>query len=76
VKRTTVKIPEELDALLRHEAARRGVKISQVTREALEAHLGGGAAVERFPWAGQFDSGRSDIASRVEELLWPTDDRA
>ena len=37
VVRTTVKIPEELDERLRHEAKRRGSTISDVTRSALEA---------------------------------------
>src|SRR3954452_7635197 len=40
VKRTTVKLPDDLDAKLRHEADRRGVTISDLTREAIEAHLG------------------------------------
>ena len=38
--RTTVKLPEELDARLRHEAQRRGITISELTREAIDSHLG------------------------------------
>ncbi|MGH3659026.1 MAG: CopG family transcriptional regulator, partial [Micromonosporaceae bacterium] len=41
MKRTTVKLPDEVDARLRHEAARRGMTISELTREAIEIHLGG-----------------------------------
>jgi hypothetical protein len=67
MKRTTVKIPDALDTRLRHEAARRGVTISQVTREALEAHLGGGAG--RILGAGEFRSGFTDTSQRVEEIL-------
>lgn len=37
MKRTTVKLPDELDARLRHEAQRRGTTASQLTREAIEA---------------------------------------
>jgi hypothetical protein len=41
MKRTTVKLPDDLDARLRHEAARRKLTISELTRQAIEAHLGG-----------------------------------
>jgi Arc/MetJ-type ribon-helix-helix transcriptional regulator len=71
LKRTTVKIPEELDARLRHEAARRGMTISEVTREALTAFLGGTAGAGRrdLRAGGAGRSGRSDISERVEEIL-------
>ena len=36
MQRTTVKLPDELDARLRHEAQRRGVTVSELTREAIE----------------------------------------
>jgi predicted transcriptional regulator len=36
MKRITVKIPDELDARLRHEAERRGTTISDIIRQALE----------------------------------------
>jgi len=65
--RTTVKLPEELDAKLRHEAARRGMTISELTREAIETHLGGGR--RRLAAAGAGRSGRSDISERIEEIL-------
>lgn len=65
--RTTVKISEDLDARLRHEAERRGLTISDITREALEAHLGGRRRVLRAIGAG--NSGQSDIAERMEEIL-------
>jgi len=68
-----VKIPDELDARLRHEARRRGTTISEVTRQALEAHLGadprGSAPRRRLLSAGAGDSGRTDIAARFEEIL-------
>ena len=53
--RTTVKLPEELDARLRHEAQRRNITISELTREAIESHLG--------------PRRRSDVSERVEEIL-------
>ncbi len=70
MKRTTVKIPDELDARLRHEAQRSGRTISAVTREALEAHLGGNAGGRRrLEAAGAFRSGSGDLSVRVEQIL-------
>jgi predicted transcriptional regulator len=72
MRRTTVKVPDELDARLRHEARRRGSTVSELVREALEAHLGGRRRVLRAAGAGR--SGRSDVSTRIEEILraeWP-----
>src|SRR6266511_105741 len=66
MKRTTVKLFDDLDARLRHEAARRKVTIAEFTREAIEAHLGGR---RRLMAAGAGRSGRSDISERIEEIL-------
>lgn len=68
VKRTTVKISDELDARLRHEAERRACTVSQITREALEAYLGIGRR-RRLHAAAAGASGRSDISERIEEIL-------
>jgi predicted transcriptional regulator len=67
LRRTTVKIPDELDARLRNEAQRRGVTISEVTRTALEEHLQGGR--RRLAARGAGRSGRSDISERMEEII-------
>jgi Ribbon-helix-helix protein, copG family len=66
MKRTTVKLPDRLDALLRHEAARRRMTISELTREAIETHLGG---QRRLRAAGAGRSGRTDVSERIEEIL-------
>ena len=72
VKRTTVKIPDALDARLRHEAERRGTTIAEISREAIEAHLGrpgrpsGGSGA-----AGTGRSGRSDISESASRRSWP-----
>ena len=68
VKRTTVKLPDELDARLRLEARRRGVTLSDLTREAIERHLGAPRRRELLA-AGAGRSGRSDISERIEEIL-------
>lgn len=67
VKRTTIKLPDELDFRLRHEARRRGMTISQVTREAITEHLGGGQ--RRLLAAAAGHSGRRDISERIEDII-------
>ncbi|WP_420639563.1 CopG family transcriptional regulator [Candidatus Poriferisocius sp.] len=66
MKRTTVKVPDEVDARLRHEAQRRGITISELTREALQAHLG---MQRRLGAAAAGRSGHRDISERIEEIL-------
>jgi hypothetical protein len=66
MKRTTVKLPDDVDARLRHEAERRGITVSELTREAIEAHILGPGR-QRLGAAGR--SGRSDVSRRVEEIL-------
>lgn len=68
MKRTTVKLPDDLDAKLRHEAARRGSTIAEITREAVEAHMGG-AGGRRLIAAKAGRSGRRDTARRIEEII-------
>ena len=65
MKRTTIKISDELDARLRHEAARRGLTVSELTREALQAYL----RPAGLSFANLGASGRSDISERIEEIL-------
>ncbi len=66
MNRTTIKLPEELDSRLRHEADRRGMTISELTREAIETHLG---PRRRLAAAGTGRSGRDDVSERIEEIL-------
>jgi predicted transcriptional regulator len=68
MRRTTVKLPDDLDARLRHEAERRGVTIADVTRTALEQHLGAGGR-RKFKAAAASRSGHSDVSERIEEIL-------
>ena len=66
MKRTTVKLPDDLDARLRHEAERRGVTISELVRDAVEAHVLGGV---RRKLGAPGRSGRGDVSQRIEEIL-------
>jgi predicted transcriptional regulator len=67
MKRTTVKLPDDVDLRLRHEARRRGTTISEVTRQAIVEHLGGSR--RRLMAAAAGRSGRRDISERIEEIL-------
>ncbi len=74
MKRTTVKLPDELDARLRHEAKRRGTTVSALTREAVEIHLATNGQRRHLIAAGAGHSGRTDVSERIEEILreeWP-----
>jgi predicted transcriptional regulator len=68
MRRTTVILPDDLDAKLRHEAARRGSTIAEVTRAAIEAHVGR-VARRRLIAAKAGRSGRHDTARRIEEII-------
>ena len=68
MRRTTVKLPDDLDARLRHEARRRGVTIADVTRAALEEHLGVRRR-RRLAAKAAGRSGHTDISERVEEII-------
>jgi Arc/MetJ-type ribon-helix-helix transcriptional regulator len=79
MKRTTVTLPDELAVAVEREARRRRTSVSQVTREALSAHL----AIDkdkprRLPFAGLGASGTRTTARDIEEILadeWANDRR-
>lgn len=68
VKRTTIKLPDNVDVRLRLEAKQRGITISELTREAIERHLDMQPR-RRLLAAGVGRSGRSDVSERIEEIL-------
>lgn len=63
-----MKLPDELDARLRHEAERRGTTVSQLTRQAIEGLLGAGGK-RRLGAAKAGRSGEADVSERIEEIL-------
>jgi hypothetical protein len=79
MKRTTVSLPDDLAQSLRREARRRDVSVSEVTREALQAHLGLEPGHRRkLSFAALGRSGRASTARDMEELLeheWNDDPR-
>ena len=68
MKRTTIYLDPELEIQLKLEAMRSGRSSVDVIREALRAYLD-----QRQPelpsGIGMFDSGHSDTAERIDELL-------
>lgn len=78
MKRTTVALPDELAAAIAREARRRRVSVSQIAREAFEAHLGlNGDRPRKLPFAALGGSGHHTTARDFEDVLaaeW-TDDR-
>jgi predicted transcriptional regulator len=69
MKRTTVKLPDDLDRRLRDEAKRRGATISEITREAIEGHLNGGRGRHRLLSTASFRSETGELSTRVDEIL-------
>lgn len=69
MRRTTVTLPDHLDARLRQEAARRGVTLAELTRPAIETFLDASTATRRLHAASAGASGRSDISEQIEEIL-------
>jgi predicted transcriptional regulator len=67
MRRTTIKLPDDVDLRLRYEARRRGTTISDVTRQAIVEHLAG--ARPSLLAAGAGRSGRRDVSDRIEEIL-------
>jgi hypothetical protein len=71
MKRTTIFVPESLERDLQLYAQREQKPVASVVREALAEYLATRlptAALPSFTGIGQ--SGRTDTASRHEELLW------
>ncbi len=68
--RTTINLPDDLAAALKREARRRGVPVSQIAREAIEARLGRVQAGRReIPFAALGRSGHRSTARDLEAIL-------
>ncbi len=70
MKRTTISLPDDLDQALGREAHRRHASASEVTREALQAHLGLQSGRPRLlPFAAVGRSGHTSTARDIEQQL-------
>jgi predicted transcriptional regulator len=79
MKRTTISLPDDLAQSLSREARRRDVSTSELTRQALQEHLGLTPGRARtVPFAAIGRSGHTNTARDMEQLLeheWNDDAR-
>lgn len=66
--RTTIYLDPDLEFQLKAEATRQGKPMAELIRDALREKFFAEPPA-RSPHAGRFSSGRSDVASRAEEIL-------
>jgi hypothetical protein len=69
MKRTTIMLPDDVDARLRLEARRRGSSIADVARDAIERQLPPGPAEGRLSFFSVGDGSPADASERVDELV-------
>jgi hypothetical protein len=69
MKRTTVMLPDDLEARLRHEARRRGVPLAEVVREAVERHLPAPERGQPLSFFAIGEGGPADASERVDEYV-------
>ncbi|MFI5009554.1 MAG: CopG family transcriptional regulator [Solirubrobacterales bacterium] len=75
MKRTTIMLPDALDARLRHEARRRGVSIADVARGAIEKQLPEPGQSRALSFFAIGAGGPTDASRRVEDFVGPAVDR-
>jgi Ribbon-helix-helix protein, copG family len=69
MRRTTIMLPDDLDARLRLEAKRRGVSIADVAREAIERHLPSPSPDGRLSFFAIGEGSPPDASERVDEFV-------
>jgi hypothetical protein len=70
MKRTTIRLPDDLAAALEREARRRHLPISEIAREAIAHRLGRNVGGRReLPFVAIGDSGQGNVARNIDELL-------
>jgi plasmid stability protein len=69
VKRTTIMLPDDVDARLRLEARRRGSSIADVAREAIDRQLPPGPTEGRLSFFSVGEGSPVDASERVDELV-------
>ena len=70
MQRTTISLPDDLNAALRREARRRRVPVSRVVREAIEACFGPGKPRKELPFIALVQGdGPSNDAENIDAIL-------
>jgi len=67
--RTTVMLPADVLARLRHESRRRGTSVAEIVREAVERHLQDPAAVGSLSFFAIGEGGPADASERIDEYV-------
>lgn len=62
-------LPSDVAVRLRLEARRRGLTLSELTREAIESHLAQSRYRGKLLGAAAGRSGRCDTSARIEDIL-------
>ena len=69
MKQTIIYLPEEIEANLQQLASENGKSISELIQEVINIYLS--QTTKKLPKSiGMGASGRSDLSSKVDELLW------
>ena len=71
MRRTTIYLEPELEVLLKLEMLRQKRPMAEIIREAIHSYLSG-AARQAPPGAGDFASGTSETAERMDDVLRTT----
>lgn len=69
MKRITIVVPDELNALVQQERRRRDVSAATVIRDALEAYFRMSDNPKRLSFIGIGASGFTDTSERFDEIL-------
>ncbi len=69
MKRTTVMLPDDVLARVRHESRRRGTSVAMVVREAVEKHLPEPVAGAPLSFFAIGEGGPEDASERVDEYV-------
>jgi len=67
--RTTVMLPADVLARLRHESRRRGTSVAEIVREAVERHFDAPAATGSLSFFAIGEGGPVDASERVDEYV-------
>ncbi len=69
MKRTTIMLPDDVLARVKHESQRRGTSVAEVVREAVERHVDEPQAGEPLSFFGVGEGGPTDASERVDEYV-------
>ncbi len=69
MKRTTVMLPDDVLARLRHESRRRGTSVAEVVRDAVECHLPEPETGQPLAFFALGEGGPADASERVDEYV-------